>query len=87
VILFGSHAYGQPREGSDVDLLVVLPYEGSPAAMSVAILRAVQPRVPVDVIVRTPEDLERRLALGDFFLREIMDKGIVLHESVDARVA
>jgi predicted nucleotidyltransferase len=87
IILFGSHATGQAHAGSDVDLLVVLPYEGSPVSMSVEILRALQPRVPVDVIVRTPEEMERRLALGDFFLREIMARGVVLYESADARVA
>ena len=25
IILFGSHAYGQPHEGSDVDILVIMP--------------------------------------------------------------
>jgi predicted nucleotidyltransferase len=28
IILFGSHAYGTPGPDSDVDLLVVLPFEG-----------------------------------------------------------
>jgi len=28
VILFGSHAQGNPRPDSDVDLLVILPFEG-----------------------------------------------------------
>ncbi len=27
IILFGSYAYGTPTEDSDVDLLVVLPFE------------------------------------------------------------
>ena len=26
IVLFGSHAYGQPHEGSDLDLLVVVPH-------------------------------------------------------------
>ena len=30
IILFGSHAYGSPTPDSDVDLLVVMPFEGSP---------------------------------------------------------
>ncbi len=29
IILFGSHAYGKPNADSDVDLLVVMPFEGS----------------------------------------------------------
>ena len=28
IILFGSYAYGNPTPDSDVDLLVVLPFEG-----------------------------------------------------------
>ncbi len=28
IILFGSYAYGKPRPDSDVDLLVVLPFDG-----------------------------------------------------------
>src|SRR5438552_567849 len=30
IVLFGSHAYGQPTPESDVDLLVVMDFEGSP---------------------------------------------------------
>jgi Nucleotidyltransferase domain. len=29
IILFGSYAYGNPQDDSDVDLLVILPYKGS----------------------------------------------------------
>ena len=28
VVLFGSYAYGQPDEGSDVDLLVIMHFKG-----------------------------------------------------------
>lgn len=41
---------------------------------------AVETGFPLDLIVRTPAEVRRRLALGDFFLREIVDKGIVLYE-------
>jgi predicted nucleotidyltransferase len=30
IIVFGSHAYGTPGRFSDLDLLVVMPFEGSP---------------------------------------------------------
>jgi predicted nucleotidyltransferase len=29
IVLFGSYAYGKPHEGSDVDLLVILPFAGT----------------------------------------------------------
>ena len=84
VILFGSYAYGKPTEDSDVDLLVVLPFKGSGAMMAVEIMRRLKPRIPVDIVARTPEDMKRRLDLNDFFLEEITSKGEVLYESPHA---
>jgi len=40
----------------------------------------------MDLIVRSPAEIRRRLAMGDSFLREMTTKGIVLHEADDARV-
>ena len=84
VILFGSYAYGKPTESSDVDLLVVLPFKGSKGRMAVEIMRRLRPRIPVDIVVRTPEDLETRLLLNDFFLKEITSRGKVLYEAPHA---
>ena len=36
IILFGSYAYGEPTEDSDVDLLVIMPFRGHPAAFIVS---------------------------------------------------
>jgi predicted nucleotidyltransferase len=83
VVLFGSYAYGKPTEDSDVDLLVVLPFQGSSGRMAYEILRRLNPRIPVDLVVRTPRDIHERLALNDFFLQEITTKGKVLYESLD----
>lgn len=84
IILFGSHAYGRPDNASDMDLLIVMPFEGKGPNKALEIMRRVRPRIPVDIIVRTPEDLHRRLALNDFFLKEITEKGKVLYESAHA---
>jgi uncharacterized protein len=81
VILFGSHAYGSPSEHSDVDLLVVLPFRGRATDKAIQIRRRLPPYVPLDLIVRTPRELKQRLALGDFFLREVIQRGQVLYES------
>ena len=86
IILFGSHAYGTPRDDSDVDLLVIMPFEGHPFRKAAEILDEVSPNFSVDLLVRTAEQLNERLILGDFFLREVMAQGRVLYESVDARV-
>jgi predicted nucleotidyltransferase len=80
IILFGSYAYGKPTPDSDVDLLVVMPCKGRPLDAALDVRLAIDPGFPLDLIVRTPADLRQRLVLGDFFLREIVDKGIVLYE-------
>lgn len=81
IILFGSRAHGKPRHDSDVDLLVVMRFRGLSARKAAEILNAVEPEFPVDLIVRTPRELRRRLAQDDPFLGEIVRRGTVLHES------
>jgi predicted nucleotidyltransferase len=86
VILFGSYAYGKPTEDSDVDLMLIMPHRG-PSAKTATRVRLACPRsFPMDLIVRSPGEVRRRLAQGDAFLREITSRGVVLHESHDARM-
>lgn len=66
ITLFGSYAYGKPTESSDVDLLVELPFEGHPARLAAKILTQLDPPFAVDLIVRSPHDVTRRVALGDW---------------------
>ena len=84
IILFGSYAYGQPRPESDVDLLVIMDTSLKEIEQAIKICQAVEHHFGLDLLVRTPETLERRLALGDPFLREVMHKGTVLYERTDA---
>lgn len=86
IILFGSYARGDADEDSDVDLLVIMPFEGKGARKAAEIMKRVRPEFPVDVVVRTPETIRERIELGDFFLREAVEKGKVLHEGHHARV-
>lgn len=81
VILFGSYAEGRPTEDSDVDILVVMPTRNSPVDQSVEIRLAVRPSFPVDLLVRTPEKVRERLAIGDTFMRQILEKGKLLYEA------
>ncbi len=81
IILFGSHAHGTPTPDSDVDLLVVMPFEGSPRQQAVKIRSRIDTPIPLDLLVRTPEQLSERLAMGDFFVREITESGKVLYEA------
>jgi len=81
VILFGSYAQGTPSEDSDVDLLVVMPSENEPVARSVEIRLTVRPQFPVDLLVRSRAAVDRRIAMGDDFMRDILAKGKVLYEA------
>jgi uncharacterized protein len=81
IILFGSYAYGRPTEDSDVDLLVIMPFRGSANKKAVEIEMRLNRRFPMDLLVRTPATVRQRVKLGDWFMREITEKGQVLYES------
>jgi len=87
IILFGSHAHGHPKPWSDIDLLVVMETKLTPRQQRLEISRTLSPRFfSLDIIVRSPADLERRIALGDFFLREVVSKGKTIYERPHRRV-
>ena len=61
IILFGSHARGAAGPNSDVDLLVVMPVEGSKRDKQLEIRKALRGiRATIDVAVSTPEEFEWR---------------------------
>ncbi len=81
IILFGSYAYGTPGPDSDVDLLVIMPFEGKNPEKATEIWLATKPDFPIDLMVRKPEEIVRRLKMEDFFIREVLKKGEVLYEA------
>ena len=81
IVLFGSYAHGQPHADSDVDLLVVTRKRQSSVEQSVAMRLKLRPQFPLDLLVRSPAKIKQRLALGDQFMRDIMERGIVLYEA------
>jgi predicted nucleotidyltransferase len=81
IILFGSHACGQASPDSDVDLLIVMESDERPAARATRVSRLLRPRpFPMDLLVRTPREIKRRLEMEDQFIREILENGRVLYE-------
>jgi predicted nucleotidyltransferase len=78
IILFGSYGYGTPHEDSDVDLLVVMPARNQHDQAARIRWRLAAP-FPVDLIVRTPQQMSWRLAEGESFLTAIVSKGKVLY--------
>ena len=79
IVLFGSYAYGRPTTDSDVDLLVVMPFEGKGFRKASEIRSRIDADFPLDLVVRTPKEVKRRLADGDFFLREVTERGKLLY--------
>lgn len=84
IVLFGSYAYGEPDPDSDVDLLVVMDTALREVDQAIAISQRLHQPFGLDLIVRTPTNLERRIALGDWFLREIVERGQVMYERTHA---
>jgi len=82
IILFGSRAWGEPTGESDLDILVVLDINGLPIHKAAEIPRIARPRfLPMDIIVHTSDEIERRIGTGDSFIRRIIDKGTVPYTS------
>lgn len=86
ILVFGSYAYGTPNYDSDVDLLVLKNFRGSPHEQFVKIRTTVHIPFPLDLLVRRPDVVRQRIKGNDFFLEEIMSKGIVLYAGDDTRV-
>lgn len=81
IVLFGSYAYGQPTPDSDVDLLIIWETDASPTERYLAASRELYPRpFPVDLLVRTPQEIAQALQSGDFFIQDIITQGRVLYE-------
>ncbi|MDO9542092.1 MAG: nucleotidyltransferase domain-containing protein [Kiritimatiellia bacterium] len=81
IILFGSYACGNPSSVSDVDLLIIMPLRKRGVYQAAEIQTRLRPHFPLDLLVRSPAKVNKRLALGDCFMREIMSKGRLLYEA------
>jgi len=73
IILFGSHASENTTPDSDVDLLVVMDFEGRPHQKAFEIRKSIKRSFPLDLLVRRPNEIAYRLSQGDFFPKDIID--------------
>jgi predicted nucleotidyltransferase len=90
VYLFGSHAYGEPDEHSDLDLLIVKETDKTPFQRRVEVGRIVQDRsrrTPIQPLVITPQELDERMQMGDPFLIEIVEQGELLYDAARVQAA
>ena len=89
IILFGSYAYGNPSDSSDLDILVVTGDNSIPVSFeekSKIYLRVsltisdIRKEFPVDLIVHTKAMHQLFIENSSLFAREILTKGRVLYE-------
>lgn len=83
IILFGSHARGEAGVDSDVDLLVVMTHRGHPTEKAIEVRKRIARTFALDLLVRSPGEIEKRLQRNDWFIREIIEQGKVLYEGHD----
>jgi predicted nucleotidyltransferase len=82
VILFGSAAHGETRPGSDLDLLVVMDLpEGVNHRQQASILHGLFRgwRLPLDILVRSPEHFDRGKRLLGMISNVAFEEGVYLH--------
>jgi predicted nucleotidyltransferase len=77
VWLFGSHAWGQPDKGSDIDLLVVVPDSNeSPVRRAQRAHRCLRGLgVAKDVLVKTRAELDRFRGVPSSLEADILARG------------
>ncbi len=87
IILFGSYAWGKPDRDSDLDLFVIMDSTERPIKRAASVRRVLKDRyVPMDILVRTPEELKHRIDIGDPFIKKILRDGQVVYARDSARV-
>jgi hypothetical protein len=59
---------------------VVVEHSQRAVEQAIAVRRFLNYPGALDLLVRTPDELRRRLTLGDWFLRDILEYGTVLYE-------
>jgi predicted nucleotidyltransferase len=83
IILFGSHARGTAGPDSDVDFLVVMPIKGSKREKRIEIGVALSDfGIPLDIVLSTPEELEKRKRIPGTIERPAVLEGDLLYERI-----
>jgi predicted nucleotidyltransferase len=81
VILFGSHAKGNATEDSDIDIFIIAPTQERFFDRMTTVRRLIRDlryKLPVDPIILTREEMNKRLQIGDQFVKQIIEDGIHL---------
>jgi len=85
IILFGSYAYGEPNENSDIDLFVIKDMPATKVRDYRLMLKKTlwnlfkEQKIEFDLLVDNQERINKRIELGDQFYEEIITKGKVIY--------
>ena len=80
ILLFGSAARGDYDVDSDADFLIVkkdTPYLGAERIRELS--RLITRDIAVDFLVYRPDEFEKRLSMGDPFLKAVIKEGKILY--------
>ncbi|MDD1723602.1 MAG: nucleotidyltransferase domain-containing protein [Methanospirillum sp.] len=85
IILFGSHAKGNPTRESDIDILVVMNSELPRHKRSIPLYRVLMD-IPIskDIIVYTPEEIASWSGVSSAFITSAIQSGIILYDKNSA---
>lgn len=84
IYLFGSHAWGQPNEDSDVDLFVIVPdSDQSPLERGLQARRCLRDlRMPKDILVETQAEVDWATRVYASLESEILERGVRLYNGL-----
>jgi HEPN domain-containing protein/predicted nucleotidyltransferase len=80
IILYGSHAKGSQRDGSDADILIIKQTDERPIDRRIRVESIISNRlIPLDITVYTPQEFRYLFSLGSPFVEEIIKEGKVIY--------
>ena len=83
IILYGSYAHGNPRDDSDIDLLILKDTNERRVERFVQVKRIIynpERKISISPLIYSPAELNERLRMEDDFIKEILNTGIILYE-------
>ena len=79
IILFGSFAYGKPKENSDVDLLLIKKTKEKFLKRIFEVAKIIRSSLGTDTLVYTPKEWSQALKEENYFIKEINQKGRLIY--------